>query len=185
MADDQIKPWKRVDSKKVFESNHLSVFEDTVELPTGKPAKYVRFSPNQRASVAIIAINSDGKLLVQREYSYPPNKVLWQLPGGGVHHGEDILDAAKRELAEEAGLNARKTSEIGYYYTMNRRSDQQQYVVVCEDLFEHKLPEDDDEFIENYWFSPAEIEKMIKTGEIVTAPFLAAFCLWQNQRNSQ
>ena len=57
-------------------------------------------------------------LLVQREY--PPFAGEWALPGGFVEKGEQVVDAAPRELAEETGLHAGALELLGVYDTPGR-----------------------------------------------------------------
>lgn len=110
-----IKPWKFIARKHIFQHPRLQLAEDTVALPNGKEISYLREAPAKTHSVAIIAINADGHILLQKEYSYPPNTVLWQLPGGAIESGESIIDAARRELAEESGFTANNCTVIGSY----------------------------------------------------------------------
>jgi 8-oxo-dGTP diphosphatase len=57
-------------------------------------------------------------LLVQR--AHPPFAGEWALPGGFVEEGEQVADAAPRELAEETGLEAGSLRLIGIYDTPGR-----------------------------------------------------------------
>ena len=135
-------------------------------------------------SVAIIAVNTDGHILLQKEYSYPPNTVLWQLPGGAIESGESIIDAARRELAEESGFTANNCTVIGSYYLNNRRSDRKQFIIVCRNLRKKALPPDDEEFIESIWTNRTEIARMVAAGEIENITLLAALQLYDSFNNS-
>lgn len=174
----KIKPWKRIASKVVFDSEHLSVSEDKLTLPHGKEKQYTRLTAGQAHSVIIIALNRKQEVLVQKEYSYPPDKIMWQLPGGSIETGEEICVAANRELAEESGYQGKSTEILGYFYTMNRISDQKQYVVLCTRLVPYKLQENEDEFIETYWMPKSKIKKMIADSEIDNINLLAAMNIW-------
>ena len=83
------KPWKKLSSNVLLKNVHLSITEDKVLLPNGSKKTYVRLASGQQKSVIVIAINSDNKVLIQKEYSYPPNKIMWQLPGGSVKRSEE------------------------------------------------------------------------------------------------
>jgi len=98
-----IKKWKTLDTKQLLKHPRITIHEDDVELPNGNKTTYVHFGEAHDAAM-VIAIDSDGKILLEKEYSYPPDEILLQLPGGGIHKNETPAQAAGRELAEEANL---------------------------------------------------------------------------------
>ncbi len=69
----------------------------------------------------IIPVDKNGKILLQKEYSYPINDFLFQFPGGLVEDHESPKDGGLRELMEEAKLTG-DLRQIGWMYTNNRRS---------------------------------------------------------------
>ena len=170
--------WKTVSSKMILNHHLLKVTEDVAKLPDGKETTYVRHAPSKNDSVIIIALDNNGDVLVQREYSYPPNKVMFQLPGGSMKPGESIITAAKRELAEESGYSGHSIKQLGSYYVINRLSDKQQHVLLFKNLFRHKLKEDDDEFIETLWLPKDKIIQMIRNQQIDNINLLAALNMW-------
>jgi 8-oxo-dGTP pyrophosphatase MutT (NUDIX family) len=179
-----LRNWKKLKTKQILYNQQLAVSEDEVELPNGKKVKYVRHSPTDVHAVLIIAVNDRHELLVQREYSYPPNKIMWQFPGGSMQSGETIKQAANRELSEESGFAARSVKSLGYFYVNNRLSDKKQHIVLCSDLYEKKLPEDHDEFIETHWLSPAKIDDLIDAGRVDNINFLAALTLYDHRKKA-
>lgn len=172
------KPWETLSTKVILNHKLLSITEDSVKLPNGKSITYVRHSPSVNDSVIVIAVNEAGNILVQKEYSYPPNKIMHQLPGGSMKPDETIEVAAKRELAEESGYSAHKITHIGSYFVVNRLSDKKQHVLLFTDLFKYKLDEDVDEFIETLWLSRETITDMIADGKIDNINMLAALNMW-------
>lgn len=175
------KTWKKVSEKLVLSHPRLKAYVDTAKLPSGHIVDdYLRFIIPTAASV--IAVNDNGKILVQKEYSYPPNKWLYQFPGGAVEPNEDPADGARRELNEEAGITAKHLQPIGSFYQNNRRSNSKFYIYVgtdLEDISSKKLPSDTEEVFETYWFTKAEIDYMIAQGEISTQSFLASWALFK------
>ena len=156
----------------------MIIVEDTVRLPDGETAEYLREAPTKAHSVAIIAIDDENNLLIQREYSYPTGRILYQLPGGAALESEDILVAAKRELSEESGFSAKSCTVAGWFYINNRRSDRKQYVVIAKDLTIQHSDGDKEEFIESEWMSFSELRTRIKSGDIQNVNLLAALCLY-------
>ena len=55
-----------------------------------------------RSGVGIVVLNQEDKIFVARRIDNPKN--FWQMPQGGVDHGEDLISAAYRELEEETSI---------------------------------------------------------------------------------
>lgn len=168
--------WKQISKTLLLKHPRMSVYEDEVELPGGHRTSYIHIE-HAADSSAVIARNKDGKILVQREYSYPPNEWLYQFPGGKIEHNETPKQAAHRELAEEAGLQG-KLTKLGWYYLDNRRQSNKQYVYLAQELSDATAEADAEEDIESYWFSEAEINQMISLGTFVNSTALAAWAFY-------
>ena len=65
------------------------------------------YLPRHRPNVGVVLFHPDGRVWLGRRTQQPP-PYNWQFPQGGVDDGEDLLDAAKRELAEETGVTSVK-----------------------------------------------------------------------------
>lgn len=175
--------WKKVSSKTLYTHPRITLIEDTVELPNGERVPYLTFG-TRADSVCIICMSGD-KILLQKEYSYPPNKVLYQFPGGKVEAGENTVQGAVRELTEEAGLNPKSITEIGWFYMDNRRTSARMFVYLarnCEKI--KKTGGDIEEEITSHWTSINKINEMIKNGEIVNYSLLAAWSLFKAKGSS-
>ena len=57
-----------------------------------------------RLCVGIIVLNKENKVFVGKRIDNPTNK--WQMPQGGVDHGENLVNAMKRELKEETSIRS-------------------------------------------------------------------------------
>jgi ADP-ribose pyrophosphatase YjhB (NUDIX family) len=58
-----------------------------------------------KVGVGCIVFDERGRILLIKRL-YPPGRGRWSIPGGHVEKGEDVLEAARRELYEETGIDA-------------------------------------------------------------------------------
>ena len=155
--------WKALSSKKVLDNKNMTIIEDVVLLPSGIKTTYLRFEYKTDAVLTIIA-RKDGKILLEKEYSYPQNTELYQFPAGALNEGEKPLDGASRELAEETGVQSNTLKEIGAFLLDNRHSIAMVHVFLGEKSEDDdSIPNrDDEENIQSFWFSETEIDNMIR-----------------------
>lgn len=102
MDTPKIQKWDTLESEYIIRRPWLVARRDKVKLPSGiiHPEYYVLEYPDW---VNIIAITEDGRFVMVEQYRHGWGDVLTELCAGCVEEGEDPLDAAKRELAEETG----------------------------------------------------------------------------------
>jgi ADP-ribose pyrophosphatase len=172
-----IRPWKKISQKEILRHARLTVFEDIVELPDGTNTDYLHFGKSLDG-VTVIAIREDSKILVQKEYSYPPDEVLYQFPGGSMDEGEDAKAAADRELSEEANL-AGELVCIGSHLIDNRRRQDYMHVFVARNLVDRPGVADIEEAFESYWLDAEEIDSLIAKGIIRNHTLLAAWAIYK------
>ena len=164
-------------SRTLFESPRLTVAEDTVELPDGKIIRYIHYPYHGHGGVIVVCRRGDN-ILVQQEYSYPVDEVLYQFPGGKIEAGEDVCAAAQRELAEESCIAMTNVRECGWFYADNRRTSAKLHVVYGEYAgTNHQHQPDDTEQIISEWLPIATIHHMVATGAITNYAMLAAWAL--------
>lgn len=104
MPKDQSVDLETIDQSVVFEGRVWNVVTDTFDFGGQKLARdYIKHP----GAVAVICINEANEILMIRQYRRPVGKFLWELPAGLLDVvGEPEVEAAKRELAEEAGFAA-------------------------------------------------------------------------------
>lgn len=171
------KKWRKVSSKRILDHPRMQLVEDEVALPSGKTIHYVRQEYHGRGGVIIICRKND-TILVQREYSYPVDAVLWQFPGGKIEAGETPEQAALRELAEESGVQAADVRCVSWFYPDNRRTNAKLYIIECRYAGEDATARPDDaEYIESQWLDKSRIDHMIQRGEIRNYAMLAAWAV--------
>jgi ADP-ribose pyrophosphatase len=106
----------------------FSVRRDRLLYPNNHEGDYYVLSTVKR-SVAIVAQDANGHLLITQEYRHPTKKVLFGCPGGLVDSGESYLEAAKRELREETGCQADELTLLATTYPLPGVLDQTMGIV--------------------------------------------------------
>jgi ADP-ribose pyrophosphatase len=101
----ELDPYEVVGSDQKFTGKLLSLRVDDVRMPDGAVAQ--REIVTHPGAVAIVALDEDGKIVLVNQYRPAIGAQMDELPAGLLDvDGESALDAAKRELAEEAQLRA-------------------------------------------------------------------------------
>jgi len=106
-----------------FEGAVWSVRTDTVDL--GHAGVVDRDVVVHPGAVAVLALDEVDRVVVVRQYRHPVRSRLWELPAGLCDaDGESMLDTARRELAEEAGLQAQRWATLLDLYPTPGGSDE-------------------------------------------------------------
>ena len=136
----------QVSSEKVFGGHLLHVYKDAITLPNGKEAsrEYIR----HQGAVAVVPLTENNEVYIVRQFRYPMNEVLTEIPAGKLDGpDEDHLEAAKRELSEETGVTADTWIDLGEYYPTPAYSSEVIYLYLAKGLHQGKQHTDEDEFL--------------------------------------
>jgi 8-oxo-dGTP pyrophosphatase MutT (NUDIX family) len=99
------RPWGVASEKTVYENPWITLTEYQAIAPTGRPALYGKVAFKNRA-IGVVPLHADGTVTLVGQNRFAHANYSWELPEGGALLDEDPLDGAKRELAEEVGLQA-------------------------------------------------------------------------------
>lgn len=131
--------------EEIYDGVILHVVRDTVTLPNGKPA--TREVALHNGAVCIVPLTRDGGVILEKQFRYPMNGVLTEIPAGKTDKGEDPFSAAKRELREETGLLAQKWTYLGEYYPSPAILSEKIQMYLAEELSRGETEPDEDEFL--------------------------------------
>ncbi|NEW39752.1 NUDIX hydrolase [Nocardia cyriacigeorgica] len=163
-----------VSSRTVYSGAILALRLDQVAMPGGRIAE--REVVEHHGAVAVAALDDDDNIVLIRQYRHPLGARLLELPAGLLDiDGEDPLDAAKRELAEETGLAAREWSVLVDVALSPGFTDEALRVYLARGLHDTDRPEPEHEEadLELVRMPLAEAVRAALSGEIVNATAVA------------
>jgi 8-oxo-dGTP pyrophosphatase MutT (NUDIX family) len=123
---------------------------------------------------AIVALDNSGHLALLSQYRHAVGGDLWEIPAGVMHSGETPIKCAQRELAEEAGLAARRWDHLGTIVTIPSFCDERIHLYLARELELAVGTRDIDEVIRVERLTFAEALRMVRRGEIRDAKTIAA-----------
>jgi 8-oxo-dGTP pyrophosphatase MutT (NUDIX family) len=126
-------PWRILETRVVYDSPWLKFSEHQAVAPTGQPAVYGVVTFKNQA-IGVVPLHADGTVTLVGQNRLPHASYSWELPEGGAPMGEDPLDGAKRELAEEVGLQAADWRPILKVEMSNSVTDEIGYGFLAMDL---------------------------------------------------
>ncbi len=171
----KIEKWKTISSELKLTAIIFRYLKIKSESPTTN--KIGDFDVIQCLNwVNVIAITPDQQIVLIKQYRHGTDQVTVEIPGGAVHHGEDVLLAAKRELQEETGYTSSQWIKLGRVDAnpafMSNHCDT--YLAMNAEKT-HDQDFDPFEEIEVYLKPKEEILQMVKSGEINHSLVVAAF----------
>lgn len=164
----------KINSEKKYEGKIVDLDVDTFKTSDG--VEFTREIIRHKKVSCILAQLPNGKFIMERQYRYPYEKIIYELPGGPVKENEDHKVTAIRKLEEETGYFASTVSYLGKIYPSVGYTDEVIYLYYATDLTKTKASINDEEDIELFEVSMEDIIRMIKDGTIVDAKTICAIC---------
>ena len=144
-------------------------------MPSGGKTK--REIVEHGGCTAIVAIDSEDNVLLVRQYRKPVEKVLLEIPAGGIEPDEDPLLGARRELEEETGFTAEKWERLSTFYTSPGFCTEYMHLYLATGLRPVKRAADDDENIELVRVPLRKAPELIASGEVCDAKSIAGLLM--------
>ncbi len=169
---------KAIKSKSIYKNNYLEILVDTLKLDN-KQWEHVHFVKPNENGVAVIPHKND-KIFLLKQYRHPIKEYLWQIPMGQIEKGQSPEEAAKAELQEEAGFAAKSFEKIGIISAEPGMSSQKEIIYVAKGLSKVSTKRHYNEIvIKARWFDMSQIDKMIKTSQIICGFTLSSILLYK------
>ena len=170
-------------SEKAFQGWVFSVTSDRIIEPNGVEAR--RDVVRHSGSVVILAVDESSeepRILLVRQYRYAARDYLWEVPAGRIDPGEDPLKAAKRELLEETGYQAKSWQKGLFFYPSPGFMDETMTVYLARRLQAGEAQPEEDEKIEADLVTLSTVLEMISSGTIRDGKTIASVLWLQAQR---
>jgi len=144
---DRKSPWKTLRSRLVYQNPWIRVREDRVLQPDGSEGVFGIIEP--RSAIGVVAITPENEVYLVGQYRYAVEEYSWEIVEGGIDPGEEPIEAARRELAEEVGLAAGEWTALGgVVHPSNAFSRERGYLFLARDLTSIERCPDENEILE-------------------------------------
>jgi ADP-ribose pyrophosphatase len=171
---------RKLASRRIYDGRVLALDVDEVEEPGG--VRVVREVVRQRGSVAALAVHDDGQVVLIRQYRYPVDEAVWEVPAGRLDPGETPQEGARRELEEEVGLRAAHLEPMSVFYTTPGFCDERMHLFRATGLTPVPPRPEADERIEALTLSLEAARSMMARGEVREGKTLVALLLESEKR---
>lgn len=162
---------KTVESQVVYRGVIVNVRMDRAELINGKVVN--REVVEHPGGVCVLPLHDDGTVSVVRQFRYPFQQVVTELPAGKLERGENHRLCGLRELEEEVGMIPGEFLYLGCLYTSPGFSDEVLHMYLARDLHQGTVHPDEDEFLETDRMPLSELLDRVMSGEIQDAKTVA------------
>lgn len=171
-------------SRVTYRAPVFYVTSETVREPSGVTAR--RDIVRHPGSVVVLGVDrseKEPKVLLERQYRYAAEKVMWELPAGRIDPGETPLQGAKRELIEETGYRARKWSKAMFFYVSPGFLDETMTIYLADGLTAGEAEPEEDEVIHTSLVPISKAVQMVMNGTIRDAKTIAGL-LWFAEKSA-
>ncbi len=167
---------KTISSEMIYEGAVLNLRKDRVHVRDGQIS--YREIVEHNGGVAIAALTSQGEMVLVKQYRKAAEQFVLEVPAGKLErHETDPLIAAKRELKEETGYDAKNIELLTSFYSSIGYSTELLSLYLATELTPGETCFDDTEAIEVYHYPLSQLNAMIQSGEIIDAKTIIAITL--------
>ncbi len=169
---------KTLSSQLIYDGRAVKLRVDTVRMPSGRETK--REIVEHSDCVAIVAIDTDGNVLLVEQFRKPVEKELLEIPAGGIDPGEDPVTTVRREMQEETGYLPRKVERLGGFYSAPGYCSEYLHLYLATDLTPSQLYAEDTESIKLVRVPISQIPALITSGSICDAKSIAGLLIYSS-----
>ncbi len=174
--------YKLLKSEILYKGKVFDHQVDEIEYESGN--KGIREIAIHPGGAVVVPVKDDGKIILVKQFRYPLQKTLIELPAGKLDKDEDPLICATRELEEETGYKAKEIKKLGQIYTAPGYCTEILHIYYAKGLTPGNHNREEGEHgMEILEISLDEIEKMIDQGDINDAKTIVGIHYVKNLLN--
>ncbi len=165
--------------RTVFEGRVLRLNVERVRLPNGRVAELeIAHHPG---GAAIVAIDAQRRVCLLRQYRHATGGWLTELPAGKLDGGEPPIACARRELAEEAGVDAGRWESLGSFYSSPGVLTEVIHLFLASELSPSDARPEEHEVFEAQWLPLDDALAAAAAGGLADAKTIIGL-LWARER---
>ena len=160
--------FKVIESRVLFSGKVFDLKVDKIEYDSGNPG--IREVAVHPGGAVVVPVLDNGRIIIVKQYRYPLNKTILELPAGKLNKDEDPLVCAVRELEEETGYKAGRIEKLGAICTSPGFCTEILHIYFANELIPGNHNREEGEYgMEILELTFKEVEEKIKRGEIIDA----------------
>jgi len=160
--------WQTISRERVYQNPWIEVLHHEVINPSGNRGIYGVVHFRHRA-IGILALDAWQRILLVGQYRFPLDAYSWEIPEGGCPLAEDNLEAARRELREETGMEAASWEPICRYHLTNSVADEEGQLFLATGLTSGPPQPEETEELSHQRVSIDEALQLVESGGITDA----------------
>jgi len=161
---------KVVSSEYVFKGRAVNLRVDTVEVSGCRTTREIVEHPE---CVVVVPVDTQGNILMVRQFRHAVGRELLELPAGGIEPGEDPASAVRREMSEETGFSPKNVTSLGGFYSAPGFCTEHLRLFLATDLTPNRLVAEDTEEIDLVLVPVDKAPALLDSGQIVDAKSIA------------
>ncbi len=166
-------PWRITGQREVYSNPWIQLTEYDVINPGGGKGIYGKVS-FKNIAVGVIPLDENYNTWIIGQYRFPTDTYSWEIPEGGGARDETTLEAAQRELLEEAGLKALRWDKLLEMHLSNSVTDETSVVYIARELSQHTAHPEETESLVVKKLPFTKVVDMVMKEEIKDAISVAA-----------
>lgn len=174
-------PFEVLGRRAVYDSPWIRVREDRVRHRRGAEGAYA-VCGFHRTACGVLALDEEDRVLLVGQWRYPLERYSWEIPEGGGDPAESPFEAIRRELREEAQVEAGVWEPLAFFHTSNSSTDEEAFLFLARDLRHADGEAEDDEELALLREPFASCVRRVLRGEITDGLTVVALLALQARR---